>query len=82
MIYSWFAIDYDDFYSKEMNCSDVVTNDNYNIMISKLRTNGKLIYSTFLLYLALVIIIVVYGIISLIFRDKKKVAFQTMNMIF
>ena len=75
-IYSCFAIDYDDFYSKEMNCSDVITNNNYNIMISKLRTNGKWIYSTFWLYLVLFIVNFIYGIYSLILREIKKGCFS------
>jgi hypothetical protein len=72
LVYSYYAIDYDDFYEKEMTCSDVITNNNYNIMIYKLRNNGKLIYWTFILYFALFLSFVLYGIVILIFRQNKK----------
>jgi len=72
LVYSYYAIDYDDFYEKEMNCSDVITNNNYNIMIYKLRNNGKWIMWTFFLYLALFLSFFLYGIILLIFRQNKK----------
>ena len=72
LVYSYYAVDYDDFYEKEMTCSDVITNNNYNIMIYKLRKNGKWIMWTFILYLALFISFVSYGICLLIFRKNKK----------
>ena len=72
LIYSCFAIKYDDFYQKEMTCSDVITNNNYNIMIYKLRNNGYLISWTFGLYIALFIFILIYGIYLFILRENKK----------
>ena len=72
LVYSYYAIDYDDFYEKEMTCSDVITNNNYNIMIYKLRNNGKWIKWTFILYIALFFSFIIYGIFLLIFRQNKK----------
>ena len=72
LIYSYYAIDYDDYYEKEMTCSDVITNNNYNIMIYKLRNNGYLISWTFGLYIALFIFILIYGIYLFILRENKK----------
>lgn len=72
LVYSYYAIEYDDFYEKEMNCSDVITNNNYNIMIYKLKNNGKWIIWTFILYLALFLSFCLYGIFLLIFRQNKK----------
>ena len=72
LVYSFYAIDYDDFYEKEMNCSDVITNNNYNIMIYKLKKNGKYIKWNFFLYFALFLSFFLYGIVLLIFRQNKK----------
>ena len=33
LFYSFYAIEYDNFYEKEMTCSDVITNNNYNIIM-------------------------------------------------
>ena len=72
LIYSRIAIKYDNFYEKEMNCSDVITNNNYNIMIYKIRTNGNLISWTSGLYIALFISILIYGFYLFILREFKK----------
>ena len=72
LVYSYYAIDYDDFYEKEMTCSDVITNNNYNIMIYKIRTNGNLISWTSGLYIALFISILIYGFYLFILREFKK----------
>ena len=54
-IYSLKALDYDDSF-KEMNCSDSITNSNYNIMIEKLRKSGKFIFWVFILLIIVVCI--------------------------
>ena len=80
LIYSYFAIDYDDYYSHEMTCSDFITNDNYNIMIYKVQRSGFIIKLTFIIYLLLFINILfsikyVY-IIKLINKCNKKKIFK------
>ena len=54
--YTLYARDYDNFYEEEMNCSDCIANDNYNIMIYKIVNSGKTINVVFWVYLAIFII--------------------------
>ena len=42
------ALSYDDPYEEKMECSDPVSNSNYNIMIEKIRSNGQFIFSCFI----------------------------------
>lgn len=72
LVYSFFAIQFDNNYEKEMTCSDIVTNNNYNIMIYKVNRSGKIILVTSILYLVLFIIIVFSGIYILTLRTIKK----------
>lgn len=68
---------YDDSFEKEMKCSDIITNSNYNIMIKKLRRSGVWIKITSRCIIALVIsdvfsfIIRLYSFYSLYKRRKK-----------
>ena len=72
LVYSFFAVQFDDNYEKEMTCSDIVTNNNYNIMIYKVNRSGKIILVTSILYFVLFIIIVFSGIYILTLRTIKK----------
>ena len=72
-IYSFvFAVKYDDYYEKEMNCSDIITNNNYNIMIYKIRRNGKYIEYISYLYILLFLIIVISIIFTYYHKLSKK----------
>jgi hypothetical protein len=42
------ALSYDDLYEDNMECSDPVSNSNYNIMIEKIRSNGQFIFACFI----------------------------------
>jgi hypothetical protein len=42
------ALSYDDPYEEKMECSDPVSNSNYNIMIEKIRSNGQFIFACFI----------------------------------
>ena len=53
LIYTSKATGYDDSFEEKMNCSDIITNSNYNIMIKKLRTSGWWIYVTKILVIVL-----------------------------
>ena len=46
----------DDPYEEEMKCSDIITNNNYNIMIYKIRKSGKKIFAAFILLIILNVI--------------------------
>ena len=41
LIYTEDKLDLDDAYEDKMECSDIVTNDEYNVMNEKLRNSGK-----------------------------------------
>ena len=41
LIYTKDKLDLDDAYEDKMECSDIVTNDEYNVMNEKLRNSGK-----------------------------------------
>lgn len=56
MIYSFNARKYDDSYEELMNCSDEVTNANYNIMIEKIRESGNNIKWTSYIFIKLVLV--------------------------
>jgi len=57
------ALKYDDPCEEEFDCSDDYTNDNYNIMILKLRNNGKNIYIS--LWINIIILVCSFIIIVL-----------------
>ena len=42
------ALSYDDPYEEKMECSDPVSNSNYNVMIEKIRSNGQFIFACFI----------------------------------
>ena len=42
------ALSYDDPYEEKMECSDPVSNSNYNIMIEKICSNGHFIFACFI----------------------------------
>ena len=65
------ALSFDDDYEDEMDCSDVVTNSNYNIMIEKIRKSGKNIKCTlWFLGLEIVLNLISYIISFLLFKKK------------
>ena len=47
---------YDDYYEEEMNCSDYVVNNNYDIMRSKIINNGTKICITLVLQLVILLL--------------------------
>ena len=71
MIYTFFARRYDDPFEDEMTCSDSITNDNYNIMISRITNGGFKIVVTSYLLLTLFIINIASLIIRIIIQCKK-----------
>ena len=42
------ALSYDNPYEEKMECSDPVSNSNYNVMIEKIRSNGQYIFACFI----------------------------------
>ena len=72
MIYTFIARRYDDPFEGEMTCSDSITNDNYNIMISKIKSGGNKIVATSILLLILVFVNIASFIIRSIKECKKK----------
>ena len=69
--YSCCALSFDDDYEDEMDCSDVVTNSNYNIMIEKIRKSGKNIKCTlWFLGLEIALNLISYIISFLLFKKK------------
>ena len=72
LFYSYYAIDYDDYFEKEMKCSDVITNNNYNIMIYKVNRSGSIITWTFRIYLILFINILISVIYTYNIKLCKK----------
>ena len=56
MIYTFVARRYDDPFEDEMTCSDYVTNDNYNIMISRIRSGGNKIVITSILLIIILLV--------------------------
>lgn len=71
MIYTFYAKRYDDPFEDEMTCSDSITNDNYNIMISRIKSGGNKIVITSILLLILVVVNIVSFIIRSIKECKK-----------
>lgn len=64
VIQSMEAISYDDPYEEIMECSDEITNDNYNIMTKKLHSAGIIILTSYVM----LIIIVILNVFSLLFH--------------
>ena len=56
----------DDPYEEEMKCSDFITNNNYNIMIYKIRKSGIKILAAFILLIILNVINLIIAFFSLI----------------
>ena len=73
--YSKSAKRYDNSYEKEMTCSDPITNNNYNIMIRKIKNSGKNISLCFNLLIGLVCLNITTLLINIgykIYKYKKK----------
>lgn len=68
MIYAALANDYDDVYEEEFKCSDVITNELYNIMTKKINDCGDNIFLTMIL----IIIYFVIAIVLLVCHIIKK----------
>ncbi len=83
LIYSYNAQDYDDYYEKEMECSDITTNDNYNIMIYKVKRSGKIIFYTYIIYILLfinILISVIYVYRQKMIKKKNKSSNSSENL--
>ena len=78
LFYSYFALKYDDPYEDLMECSDIITNDNYNIMIYNLRKAGRYIMWIFILIIIL-FVVNLFIIIIIIFLKKENKIFQQKN---
>ena len=73
----YFGLEYGDLYDEKMECSDFVSNSNYNIMIEKIHNNGirmkissYLIIVLFILNIFSVIIMVVEKSCQDFFKEK------------
>lgn len=71
MIYTFIARRFDDPFEEEMDCSDSITNDNYNIMIARIMKGGNKILATSILLLILVFVNIISLIIRIIIQHKK-----------
>ena len=72
LIYSFFAMDYNAPYQDEMTCSDSVTNDEFNIMIYKIKQSGIKIKYTFIILCAQICLNIISAIINYCIRDNNK----------
>ena len=72
-VYCLFAKRYDDYYEKKMTCSDVITNNNYNIMIYKIKRSGKIIIALLIIYILVFVVNIVALIIQLRLEKKKTI---------
>ena len=83
LIYSFNAKDYEDNYEQEMKCSDITTNNNYNIMIYKVKRSGKIIEWTFFIYILLfinILISVIYVYRQKMIKKKNKSSNSSENL--
>ena len=71
ILYCNVAKGYDDYYEKKMECSDVITNNNYNIMIYKIKRSGEIIIYIFIIYILLFIDNII-GVIIQLWIEKQK----------
>ena len=72
LIYSFFAMDYNAPYQDEMTCSDSVTNDEFNIMIYKIKQSGIKIKYTFVILCAQICLNLISAIINYCVSDNNK----------
>ena len=74
LIYSFIAMDYNAPYQDEMTCSDSVTNDEFNIMIYKIKISGIKIKYTFIILSVQICLNIIAAIINSLDRcnDKNK----------
>ena len=74
LIYSFIAMDYNAPYQDEMTCSDSVTNDEFNIMIYKIKISGIKIKYTFIILCVQICLNIIAVIINSLDRcnDKNK----------
>ena len=59
LIYTSYKVNLDDPFADKMTCSDIVTNDEYNIMNEKIRNSGQSISSTYKCIIAQFVIYIV-----------------------
>jgi hypothetical protein len=71
-IYTFVATGYDDPYEENLKCSDVITNDNFNIMISRVKSGGNKIFVTSILLVFLLIVNIVQLILRICIQCQKK----------
>ena len=76
IICSIFALSYDDYYVKEMTCSEVITNNNYNIMISKIKKSGQIVILTLIIY----ILNLISKILMILLLIKKKMEIMILSI--
>lgn len=73
-VINYYGITYDDNYEDDMDCSDDVTNDNYNVMIHNLQKAGNKIFKIWIWTINLLIVNVlsiIFGFTEAILKRKK-----------
>lgn len=73
-VINYYGITYDDNYEDDMDCSDDVTNDNYNVMIHNLQKAGNKIFKIWIWTIILLIVNVlsiIFGFTEAILKRKK-----------
>ena len=72
--FGFWALTYDDPYEQNMECSDYISNSNYNIMIKKLQDNGKIFVDCFKCIVFICIlstILFIFNLVESCYKDKK-----------
>ena len=71
LVINYYGIQYDDNYENDMDCSDIVTNDNYNVMIHNLQKAGNKIFAIWILAIILLIVnflTIIFGLTEAILK--------------
>ena len=74
LIYTGIKVNLDDPFQYKMTCSDIVTNDEYNIMNEKIRHSGQSMYYTYSciwIQYSLYFVMVVWNIIKYLYLEDK-----------
>jgi len=75
LVINYYGKSYDDNYENDMDCSDDITNDNYNVMIHNLQKAGEKIFAIWILSIILLIVCaisVILGVIEAVLKGKDK----------
>ena len=74
LVINYYGIGYDDNYEDDMDCSDDITNDNYNVMIHNLKETGTNIFIIWIVSIFLLVVnclTIILGLIEAILKRKK-----------